>query len=102
MSLNKKSQITYILENMDAKIGRRFYIGRTISLERRMKEHQKDGRQNYRLVFSWFGNIEKELKGFGAVRFMALSEWDRQCVCAFYTGIKRIKNKNGNKKTEEV
>ena len=65
---------TYILERQGSKIKgqgvRRFYVGRTIDLERRLKEHQKDGRQNYKLVWWVEGNFESKIKKFGAVIFM--------------------------------
>ena len=67
-------QITYILENINVRDKgqgtRRFYVGRTISLKRRLREHQKDGRHNYKLVWWTEGNFETKIKKFGAVLFV--------------------------------
>ena len=70
----KKRWITYILENSNVrKEGqgtRRYYVGRTTDLERRLTEHKKDGRQNYKLVWFVEGNYEAKIKKFGATLFM--------------------------------
>ena len=61
---------TYILERKDAKLQRRFYVGRTINIERRMKEHSKDRYKDYVLIWYVYGQMEKKVKKFGAVLFV--------------------------------
>lgn len=54
----------------DAKLQRRFYVGRTIDLQRRMKEHSKDRYKDYVLIWYVYGQYEKKVKKFGAVLFV--------------------------------
>lgn len=72
---------------------RRYYIGRTTRLEKRMREHHKDGRGNYHLVFLYFGDIEKPLKKFGATKFMDLSEKDKLCLTDSIMNVRRLMKK---------
>ena len=93
--MKKRFWVTYILENKALKrVGqgaRRYYIGRTTRLEKRMQEHQKDGRGKYIIVFFYIGDIEKQLKRFGATKFMNLSEEDKLCLTDSIMNIKRLK-----------
>ena len=61
---------TYILERLESKLQRRFYVGYTKDLRRRMKEHLKDRRKNYKLIWVVDGNFEKTIKKCGAVLFV--------------------------------
>lgn len=61
---------TYILERVESKLQRRFYVGYTKDLRRRMKEHLKDRRKNYKLIWVVDGNFEKVIKKCGAVLFV--------------------------------
>lgn len=61
---------TYILERIESKLQRRFYVGYTKDLRRRMKEHTKDRRKNYKLIWVVDGNFEKVIKKCGAVLFV--------------------------------
>ena len=88
---------TYILERKEAKMQRRFYVGRTNNLERRMKEHQKDRYKDYVLIWSVYGQFEKSLKNFGATKFMALEDWDRKNLVFAFNLIRRLKKKNEQK-----
>ena len=70
MKDNSTEGYTYILERKDAKLQRRFYVGRTIDLKRRMKEHKKDRYKDYVLIWSVYGQYEKKVKKMGAVIFV--------------------------------
>ena len=71
---------TYILENQNVpKKGqgtRRYYIGFTRDLDRRMQEHTKDRRKNYKLMWYIEGNYEYKFKKFGATKFVELIKLD--------------------------
>lgn len=93
----KKLWLTYILEDKnqreDGQGARHYYIGRTTRLNKRMQEHQKDGRKNYKVVFLYFADIEKQLKKFGATKFMNLSYEDQLCLTDSIENIRRLKKK---------
>ena len=95
MKKDKQKWVTYILENKnfqkEGQGARRYYIGRTTNLDRRMKEHLKDGRICYNVVFLHFGDIEKQLKKFGATKFMNLSYEEQLCLTDSIENIRRLK-----------
>ena len=73
MTENNGEDFTYILERDDFSIGagsRRFYVGRTNDINRRMKEHSEDNYKNYHLVWKVYGNYEAKIKKFGASVFV--------------------------------
>jgi predicted GIY-YIG superfamily endonuclease len=88
-------QLTYILENFEAHKQRRYYVGRTINLKRRLKEHKKDKYKNYKLVYVFYANlqVEKELKKFGVTKFMNLSEFEKFELLEMFVEIKKLKQK---------
>ena len=89
-------QLTYVLENLKALKQRRYYVGRTINLKRRLKEHKKDKYKNYKLVYIFYASlqVEKELKKFGATKFMnQLSEKERFDLLGMFVKIKELKTK---------
>lgn len=66
---------TYIIETSNNE----YYCGRTINIERRMKEHRKekyphwfcnDNRRNFKLVWKIEENFESKIKKFGVRNFM--------------------------------
>ena len=86
-------QVTYILENKNAKTKRRYYVGRTNSIRRRLKEHQKDAYKNYRLIYLFYSKaqVERELKKFGVTRFLELNEMDKFEILNAFVFIKSKK-----------
>lgn len=62
--------LTYILENRSYQ-RRRYYVGYTENLERRLKEHGKEGMYKKHLLV-WYieGNFEKFIKNTGITLFM--------------------------------
>ena len=90
-----KLEATYILENSEAHKQRRYYVGRTINLKRRLKEHKKDKYKNYKLVYIFYASsqVEKELKKFGVTKFMNLSEFERFKLMNMFVKIKELKKK---------
>ena len=61
---------TYILERLDAKSQRRFYVGRTNDIARRLVEHSRDRYSSYKLIWYFYGNLEAKIKKFGATMFV--------------------------------
>lgn len=88
-------QLTYILENFVAHKQRRYYVGRTINLKRRLKEHKKDKYKNYKLVYVFYASlqVEKELKKFGVTKFMNLNESEKFEIMNMFVRIKALRNK---------
>lgn len=89
-------QLTYILENLEAHKQRRYYVGRTINLKRRIKEHKRDKYKNYKLVYVFYASlqVEKELKKFGVTKFInILSEEERFNLLEMFVKIKGLKRK---------
>ena len=82
--------ITYILENPLAKTKRRYYVGKSKNLKRRLKEHLRDRYKNYRLIYFFCSKIqvEGELKRFGVTRFLELSEIDKFEILEAFVFIK--------------
>ena len=87
--------ITYILENPNAKTKRRYYVGKSKNLKRRLKEHLKDRCKNYCLIYFFCSKIqvESELKRFGVTRFLELNEMEKFEILEAFVFIKlKIKN----------
>ena len=89
-------EVTYILENKNAKAKRRYYVGRTNSIKRRLKEHQKDAYKNYRLIYLFYSTVqvERELKKFGVTKFLELNEIIKFRILNAFVFIKTQKTKN--------
>ncbi len=88
-------ECTYILENPSVKARRRYYVGRTKFIKRRLKEHKRDARKNYRLIYLFFNTVqvEYELKKFGVTKFLELSEIDKFEILNAFVLIKTKKKK---------
>ena len=63
---------TYVLENPNALPQRRYYVGRTNNITRRMNEHLRDKYKNYKLIWFIEGNYERKIKDWGATRWMEI------------------------------
>ena len=96
------SEITYILENSSAKMKRRYYVGKTKNLKRRLKEHLKDRYKNYRLIYFFCSRIqvERELKKFGVTRFLELSEMDKFEILNVFVFIKSKSENSESSRTQ--
>ena len=83
-------EATYILENPSAKARRKYYVGKTKFLKRRMKEHKKDAYKKYFLIYIFYSvvQVENELKKFGVTKFMELSEIDKFKILNSFVFIK--------------
>lgn len=88
-------ETTYILENPKNKTKRRYYVGKSKNLKRRLKEHLKDRYKNYRLIYFFCNRIqvESELKKFGVTRFLELSEIDKFNILEAFVFIKLKRKK---------
>ena len=48
----------------------KYYCGKTIDIDRRIKEHRKDRWCNYNLFCVMNGDLEKPIKKFGVKQFL--------------------------------
>ena len=58
---------TYIMKHQNAD---KYYVGKTINVERRMKEHKTDRWSNYSLIWCVKGDQEQKIKFFDVKRFI--------------------------------
>ena len=86
-------QVTYVLEDINALKGRRYYVGRTNNMSRRMKEHAKDNYKKYVLVYMFLSvvQVEHELKHFGVTKFMNMPDIVKFRLLNMFVSIKTLK-----------